>query len=763
MLTTTLYESWVLAELIPHLAASLARNALAEALETLRQGNPELRYAAAQLTRQVPRAMAEALWSQGEPSPQGKGPAELLVAALDRESRMGLGYDKDWPFLSWRDSGWHLDSRGFTAAAPWLDEEKVGRILATVLEAAEGARPPAFDILPGLHFEGLMSAVPAPGATYVVQQLRSHLRHDQLLICLMQLLPLMEGQDRAEAAAEVFSNPWDLPDFDLNTIEVVGPALCRAGLTEQLLDALGSGAIGSRDRWLHILRPYLTREQAQRVLTFPAGGARVAVGPSRQPAALARLASFGADDAAQALDLVYEEVEEQLPDDVVRLLRQRLSNFQPEPEKEPHPYAAYGTTAYGRPWWEERVYLGVPWRRESGLSVYLRRPTDKGGLQAVLWSVLDDEDRSAETTRLLLGRPELRELLHPDLQQRLLDRESSALSTPDPVADDPTPGELAQPSVALAFEAVGGILPEDLPALRVLARIQKDPWAALTVLGAGTHLRQGELRNGVVAELRDGLVLLKQTSPGEAPWAGYRPGLPANCPWLMRLAGDWTPFFARILAPSVWPELKPLLFEGGYLDGVLRKHSWYMEQEEHTRLDDWAHDILAYTPLLDTGELDHIEAIGENVRSATTRGWFRAGVATGYAYQGEMPSAYATMTKIGGAEAHEAKQAALTETGALTQIAQLPAWLDQVHRTLTNPADRGPLWGRVLENRWPELSKDQCWEVLDRWLTATPLRSRTDVLADALAYAHPLYRLAGPGEVRRILTLVGIDPLNHHA
>ena len=61
---------------------------------------------------------------------------------------------------------------------------------------------------------------------------------------------------------------------------------------------------------------------------------------------------------------------------------------------------------------------------------------------------------------------------------------------------------------------------------------------------------------------------------------------------------------------------------------------------------------------------------------------------------------------------------------------------------------------RVLTNRWAELTDEQCWAVIDQWLTSIPYGRPLDVLSDSLGYADGLSRLAGPGELRRFLRLV---------
>jgi hypothetical protein len=65
----------------------------------------------------------------------------------------------------------------------------------------------------------------------------------------------------------------------------------------------------------------------------------------------------------------------------------------------------------------------------------------------------------------------------------------------------------------------------------------------------------------------------------------------------------------------------------------------------------------------------------------------------------------------------------------------------------------------VLNNRWPELSSEQCWAAIDQWLRTASHAAGVDVFSDAVAYAYAVDRLASPAEVRRILGLADTDVL----
>ncbi|MCA1704257.1 MAG: hypothetical protein LC808_13740, partial [Actinobacteria bacterium] len=216
--------------------------------------------------------------------------------------------------------------------------------------------------------------------------------------------------------------------------------------------------------------------------------------------------------------------------------------------------------------------------------------------------------------------------------------------------------------------------------------------------------------------------------------------------------GDWTPLFVRVLAPKARAAVRPVLFDDGYLDGVLRRHRGC--GDEHDRLDDWAHDVLTLTPILEITELNQLRVTGQTILSESTRKAFGAGLAVGYAVHGEMTVAYELIREAGW-------QTEIIRTSALadlvTQIPShaLPEWLTQVHM-LGSPYDRGPLWS-IMNDRWPELTREQLWEVLDRWTSDLSHGSRFGFCADILNYKYAVRALSGPQECERILSLLDIQ------
>ncbi|GAA4560468.1 hypothetical protein [Planotetraspora kaengkrachanensis] len=274
-----------------------------------------------------------------------------------------------------------------------------------------------------------------------------------------------------------------------------------------------------------------------------------------------------------------------------------------------------------------------------------------------------------------------------------------------------------------------------------LADAQADPWEALTVLAAGPP----ELTGEIVARLR----ALKASTPTKVPWDGF----PDGCAWLVRGIGDWTPSFVRVLAPEVAEEVRPLLFDGGYLEGVPRLHRFY--DDGHLRLDDWAHDVLALTPILTVAELDALLALRRGkpgIKSESTRTAFETAIGVTLAWHGEYERAYEL---IGDAvwETELLRTSGMADILPQLPSSQLLEWLARVHQIFHDPNVRGPLW-EVFQDRWPELSRQELWSALDRWTVELPHDSRFGVLADVLLYRYPITQLAGAAETARILELI---------
>jgi hypothetical protein len=673
----------------------------------------------------VPIALANELWHEedydfppawGGNKPRYAGPADLLTS---RVTSWGSEAQERFvaPLGSAED---HVSGCGedLVITGPWLDAETFDTALGQMLGAIGTGMVGSLamkQVLPRYPYQGLMGIVPADAAEQVADYLARTLDGENRTTFLLQLLPLLPGEARERFAEMALEHPEFLPgDLDDGKILVVGQAVGRAGYAGRILDAADARLIEEPFSWMWALAPYLTREEALRAVSL-----------SRRPV-LARLASFGPADAARALDMLYADAE-RIPASLAAEMTRCLDGFTHAEHPEPDPDARWGTSGYGTPWWEAGKYLGVPWARDSGLRVYRRPPRTGSGEAATA-----------------PGSP-FRELV----RQGFTDAEA----------------------VAVAFDAVGSLTAGDIPGLSALAASLEEPWAALTVLAAGTHLPDPSARAQVADAITARLGSLRDAVLADAPARRtHRYGLPDDCPWLMLGDGDWTPFFARMLHPSAWPAVKPVLFGDGYLDGVRRTHSWYLEQEEHQRLDDWAHDILALTVLLDVPELDHVARVVDPpansgagsphmpskrspVRSATTRGWFWAGLAVGYAARGAWDAAAASLRKVGGEQRERAHAAVLTEMGSTSTAADLVRWLAQVHRCV--PAgDRAMMLRRVLTNRWAELTDEQCWAVIDQWLTSIPYGRPLDVLSDSLGYADGLSRLAGPDELRRFLRLV---------
>jgi hypothetical protein len=194
-------EVWVLADLIPHFEDDRAAEALARAIDVLRETYRDLSYAACRLTRNLAAHRAEELWRAREQT----RPGEALVVELCGRRQQSVTR----PDLTQDAMHFAVQSHGFVAAARWLTDEECSAFIARGLELAlgtpgqsESARevPSESDmsefrsaLLPGINYDGLLSVLPAADAAVACDWLRRVVSGHKLLGCLAQLLPLLDA------------------------------------------------------------------------------------------------------------------------------------------------------------------------------------------------------------------------------------------------------------------------------------------------------------------------------------------------------------------------------------------------------------------------------------------------------------------------------------------------------------------------------------------------------------------------------------------
>ncbi|WP_327589007.1 trypsin-like peptidase domain-containing protein [Nonomuraea sp. NBC_00507] len=641
-----LVHVWVVSELAPLLPAPLAERILIDAMDAVGVMDT---FAACWLTKQVPVGLAESA-----------GIRDRLVSAM--QSRF--------------DPGWRIGAEAFVAAARWLSRDVVDGVFQDVLFGPV-TLDQQYELMPSLHHDGLFSVLPAEHAAHAAARVVAELDYTKRVVCLMQLLPLLEGDERERYAEVAFEQPELLRHLQMVELDVVCPALAAAGYAGRALRAVGAEDKDRLWTWLMAMWRYLTREETELALSITVHDAEDSV-PDRPPRkwALARLAAFGPEEAGRALDLVYDQTDRQ---GLAPTLVWQLATYLPEGSLEPNQRASYR-----EPWWERCTYPGA-WRSwESGVRRY---PNQVG-------QVLGDEP------------------------------------------------------LDMLYAAATDMDEDDVPHLMALADAQPDPWVRLTVLAAGTHPPHPTVMEAIMAGLRR----LRDEVVDESAYDGY----PAQCPWLVRGIGDWTPFFVRLLSPAAAETVKPLLFEGGYLDGVARLHHSPFGSD-HKRLDDWAHDVLALMPILSVAEIDALLELrggDPGIKSESTRKAFEAAAASALAGLGEVERAYTLASWLGW-------QTQLIRSSAMADILpQLPTeglleWAAEVHRYFDDAKDRGQLWA-VFHDRWAELGREEMWRAVDRWTTELPLDSRGGVIADILFYRSAIARLGGHAEAVRILDLLGV-------
>jgi hypothetical protein len=222
------------------------------------------------------------------------------------------------------------------------------------------------------------------------------------------------------------------------------------------------------------------------------------------------------------------------------------------------------------------------------------------------------------------------------------------------------------------------------------------------------------------------------------------------------------------VASKVRAAVASQLFDGGYLDGIPGR-----VRDGKEDLDDWARDALGLTPLLDAAQLARFEGLASprhatidaadgltfdgkgkyEIGSGTLRGWFYAGIAVGYANCGRPDDTYRVLAMAHVQDTDELRYGVLAEIMYRIGADDLPEWIAQVHRFFRTALQRSRLWAH-LSSRMDELSDEQMWEILDRWLVELARGSRADVLADALLYRDAVARLAGDGECTRLMNLI---------
>lgn len=702
---------WVLAELVPHLSEPLARTALGEALEEVRRHGSKISWAVCRLTQQVPLELAEKLWPEDEP----RRPGEMLVAALRSPGYFDGHPDLPFvhvrkPFWGGSDLVWEVEGRAFVASARWLTEDERAGVIRHALTTLEDAQAYPYvlkpELLPELYHDGLLSVLPPALAPAVADTVRTHLTGTDRVTCLLQLLPMLAGELRDACVELAFEHVPDLSSLQLVVLDVVGPAAVEAGLARRVLDLLATGSLDNADGWLYTMAPTLSRADTLHALTASTGVRDIVPHRPARRWALARLAAFGPQDAGRALELAYARTgHDGLPSGLIWRLRRYL----PEREHEPN-----GRADHRVPWWEGLPYPGVERDRRSGVTRYPSWPRDPAIVTMTLLEGLLDTDQSP---------------------QKRLD---------------------------LAYSLAATLTEDEVPNLLELAESEK-PWVALTILAAGTHLPPGDGYETVLAQIRSRLHELRAAAlaRGVAEQSA-RDGFPINCPWLVRGFGNWTPFFVRLLAPAARGQVTALLFDGGYLDGVLRRHTFL--GNVHERLDDWAADVLSLTPILDQVELDGLARLCDRsaggwhraIRSATTRTVLEAGLAVAYAGLGEFDRAY---QRVEGLYWQDESIVVAALTDVLTQLDRdgLPRWMANVHRRVRAPEERSTLWS-AFNDRWPELTRDQLWDVLDQWTTETRHADHIAVYTDLLHYSYAVAALAGVAENERVLRLMGLQP-----
>jgi hypothetical protein len=289
-------------------------------------------------------------------------------------------------------------------------------------------------------------------------------------------------------------------------------------------------------------------------------------------------------------------------------------------------------------------------------------------------------------------------------------------------------------------------------------------------VGAGPGVRPGGSARACAAR--------GQQVVGHVPGEPFEPNQPASYrePWWERCTypGTWRTWNSGVrryparlgevlsdepldmLCAMATRIVKPLLFEGGYLDGVARLHRAPFG-DPHERLDDWAHDglALALAPILSLEELDALLALraGEPGIKESTRKAFEASVASELAARGQEERAYGMVRWLGW-QTQLIRYSVMADILPRLPTGSLLEWTALVHMYFGDAMDRATLWA-VFHDRWTELGREGMWRTVDRWTTELPHDSRGGVIADILHYRWALTELGGHAEAVRLQDLLG--------
>lgn len=684
----------VLAELIPRLPEEHAAPTLHRAITEVMRGAKTS--AVCKLTQEVTRELAERLWARVADNPF---PDDVL-AVVEHAARYGKTspvafviaafdkrdhYESPPPFHPWGDTG---------AVAVLDDREFVAvarwldkQALRSRFQQTIRADGTKSSWSPTTLDDGLMSIAPRPDAAEAAVRVMQGLDGQDRLCCLAQLLPLLDGQLRQTVEEELFESPERLLELDSDARWVV-PQLVAAGMTNRIVATLReaiSTNVGE-PRWLVVrLAPYLSAAHIEALLAVCS-----AEDDWPRHALLAQKASLGVEQAILVLEGTYASGPDR------DLSRRAVSLVREEDEQ------------------DQSGNQGSPFSDMSWEDRYAAHTGSKEWEAKTPWTFFPPPRRLGEENLL-----------------RALDE--AEWSTDE--------------LFSLALDLSGGITERLVPRLITRAR-NAEPWKALTLLAAGTHLRPSPVRNQLLDELRTTLNRIREN--GLVPSSG--------APWLTQNFNYLAPFFARLVTRDLRREVGEVLFDGGYFDKVLESDYSDKYGNKH-----WPYEAAWLTPLLDAEQLSGLE----RAVAARSQQWldgrggnmqvtaaFAGNIAIGYAALGQLDDSARILTEILDGEKAALRRGVLDEIMYLLPTDRIGWWITLVHRSLLtdSDSDRWMLWRKVIP-RLAYLPDQQARQILDMWLHEVPA-NRTQFIRDLRFYRHLVIRIAGKQEYLRMLDLL---------
>jgi hypothetical protein len=672
------------------------------------------------LTDAVPREIAVRVFGS-EPSHDPDRAATAILPSLVRADELPDWYPDGPP--DWAD----LRPHWLASLLPWLSEQSRRTALTTVIERLEEAGE-LLEVNPAL--QALAPFLDGDLASRALRLTKQRIPHKSWRVVIFAglLSRIPKRQHDAVRRWVVQHLPEGLENAGgYEELEALIQPLVLEGLASDMLDAID--AINedwlSHD-YLEHLAPYLTPEQAKRAVPVALRTRHEIRGKALAPV-LARLASFSADSADEALQLAIALSKD--PDEV-RVAQAILK-------------AAAGRSAGLEPLWEvEDESL-----RYAGLVTASLFVAISG--EDVARAVLSFGRESYQSNRLALAT-------FAEFVDRLSDEEVASVSTLLAL-EDVVGGRVheAKAEILIGFFSRLASLGRSNQALNVAGRLSSSTFSfplmcAVAGVAIGVEdLDPNELRQ-VVNKIEPGIY----RATAEAALLRHRsePDQQKRYLRVISKVGQWDaqmyPGDIRVLVA-----LLPSEFQRSALDALFTEE-YLRGQATPVSRDSWAGSIYQLVPVLERDQLDLLLEAADNVGSSSTRGRLRAAIASRLVTLGSHDEAFQLLRYLD--HAHTALSLEwMLESAPNETIGPI---VERVHDLVPVPIwrnDRARVWAKATD-RLRRLPFEEQWTLVEHWL-ARPL-STDDFLLDLVAYVPTLHAAGGKNVAADLLERLHASP-----